>query len=125
MSQGIDLNLLSALVRGRDRAAVVADLDKFFELRNHDQEKVKATIETIFKQSTKHAFVRKPDLIGIVVGKLTQDSLDGDLRDRLAERAAEVIDAGYKMNPRKGVINPYHVEPPPTSSQLAQAGNVR
>lgn len=125
MSQGIDLNLLSALVRGRDRAAVVADLDKFFELRNHDQEKVKATIEALLKQSSKQQYTRKPDLIAACVGRLTQDSLDGGLRDRLADRAEEVIKGCYEHNKRLGVLNPHYIAPPPSSQQLAQGGNVR
>lgn len=125
MSNQVNWELVGKMVRGRDRESVVAELDAFFALREQDQEKVKAAIDEVLRARKLHEFARKPDLIGIVVNKLAGDSFDASLRDSLAERASEVLGTAYKMNPRKGIINPHYEAPAPTSQQLALSGNVR
>ena len=107
-----------------DREKTVADLDAFITLRSADLEKMKETIDGMLRSNKAQQFLRKADLVAVAVNKLAGDSFDPSLRDALAERAAEVCDS-YKMNPRRGIINVYHVEPAPTSQQLAAQGNVR
>ena len=116
----------ATLVRecGGDREKVIQELDAYLILREHDLDSVKVELDSILRMNKSQEFLRAGDLVPAIVNRLAKDSFDPGLRDALKERAEEVC-AMFKINPRKGLINPYHEKPAPTSRDLAAAGNAR
>ena len=106
-----------------DREKTIADLDAFITLRSADQEKAKEVIDVLLRNNAAHDLIRVSDLIPVAVNRLAGDSLDGNLRDALTERCREVCDAIGVT--KKGLKNPYYIQPAPTSRELAASGHVR